>query len=45
MVVAEQLGPINIWVNNAMLSVFSPVKQMTTAEFQRVTEVRPNQRS
>jgi short-subunit dehydrogenase len=38
-VVEEQLGPIDIWVNNAMLSVFSPVKQMTAAEFQRVTEV------
>src|SRR5690242_15955633 len=38
-VVEEQLGPIDIWVNDAMLSVFSPVKQMTAAEFQRVTEV------
>ncbi len=38
-VVEQQLGPIDIWVNNAMLSVFSPVKQMTAAEFQRVTEV------
>jgi short-subunit dehydrogenase len=38
-VIEERLGPIDIWVNNAMLSVFSPVKQMTDAEFQRVTEV------
>ena len=38
-IVEQQLGPIDIWVNNAMLSVFSPVKQMTAAEFQRVTEV------
>jgi NAD(P)-dependent dehydrogenase (short-subunit alcohol dehydrogenase family) len=38
-VVEQQLGLIDIWVNNAMLSVFSPVKQMTAAEFQRVTEV------
>jgi NAD(P)-dependent dehydrogenase (short-subunit alcohol dehydrogenase family) len=37
--VEEQLGPINVWVNNAMLSVFSPVKQMTAREFKRVTEV------
>jgi NAD(P)-dependent dehydrogenase (short-subunit alcohol dehydrogenase family) len=37
--VEEQLGPINIWVNNAMVSVFSPVKEMTAEEFRRVTEV------
>ncbi len=32
-------GPIDIWVNNAMTSVFSPVKEMTPDEFKRVTEV------
>jgi len=32
-------GPIHVWVNNAMTSVFSPIKQMTAAEFKRVTEV------
>ena len=37
--VEETLGPIDIWVNNAMTSVFSPIKQMTAAEFKRVTEV------
>jgi NAD(P)-dependent dehydrogenase (short-subunit alcohol dehydrogenase family) len=37
--VEEQLGPIDIWVNNAMVSVFSPVKTMTPQEFKRVTEV------
>jgi NAD(P)-dependent dehydrogenase (short-subunit alcohol dehydrogenase family) len=37
--VEEQLGPIDIWVNNAMASVFSPIKEMTAAEFKRVTEV------
>jgi short-subunit dehydrogenase len=35
----HQLGPIDVWVNNAMASVFSPVKQMTAEEFKRVTEV------
>jgi NAD(P)-dependent dehydrogenase (short-subunit alcohol dehydrogenase family) len=35
----EQLGPIDVWVNNAMVSVFSPIKEMTAAEFRRVTEV------
>jgi short-subunit dehydrogenase len=33
------LGPIDVWVNNAMVSVFSPVKEMTAEEFRRVTEV------
>jgi NAD(P)-dependent dehydrogenase (short-subunit alcohol dehydrogenase family) len=37
--VEEQLGPIDIWVNDAMASVFSPVKNMTAQEFKRVTEV------
>ena len=35
----EAFGPIDVWVNNAMTSVFSPVKQMTAEEFKRVTEV------
>lgn len=35
----ERLGPIDIWVNNAMVSIFSPVKEMDAAEFRRVTEV------
>ena len=34
-----ELGPIDVWVNNAMTGVFSPVKEMTAAEFKRVTEV------
>ena len=37
--VERQLGPIDIWVNNAMTSVFSPIKEMTAEEFKRVTEV------
>src|SRR5438128_554791 len=37
--VEEAFGPINIWVNNAMVSVFSPVKEMTAEEFHRVTDV------
>jgi short-subunit dehydrogenase len=37
---AEQaLGPIDVWVNNAMVTVFSPVKEMTAADYRRVTEV------
>ncbi len=38
-VVENELGPIDIWVNNAMTSVFSPVEEMTAEEFKRVTEV------
>jgi NAD(P)-dependent dehydrogenase (short-subunit alcohol dehydrogenase family) len=37
--VERELGPIDVWVNNAMVSVFSPVKEMTADEFKRVTEV------
>jgi NAD(P)-dependent dehydrogenase (short-subunit alcohol dehydrogenase family) len=37
--VESEFGPIDVWVNNAMLSVFSPVKEMTAGEFRRVTEV------
>jgi NAD(P)-dependent dehydrogenase (short-subunit alcohol dehydrogenase family) len=37
--VEEKLGPIDIWINNAMVSVFSPIKEMTPDEFKRVTEV------
>ena len=33
------LGKIDIWINNAMTSVFSPIKEMTPEEFRRVTEV------
>ena len=37
--VERELGPIDIWINNAMVSVFSPVKEMTPEEYRRVTEV------
>ena len=37
--VEKELGPIDIWINNAMASVFSPIRQMTADEFRRVTEV------
>jgi len=38
-IVEEQLGPIDVWVNNAMVSVFSPAKEMAPEEYKRVTEV------
>ena len=37
--VERAFGPIDVWVNNAMVSVFSPVKEMKPEEYRRVTEV------
>ena len=37
--IEAEFGDIDIWINNAMTSVFSPIKQMTAEEFRRVTEV------
>src|SRR5829696_8040935 len=34
-----ELGPIDVWINSAMVSVFSPIAQMPAEEFRRVTEV------
>jgi NAD(P)-dependent dehydrogenase (short-subunit alcohol dehydrogenase family) len=33
------LGPIDVWVNNAMTTVFAPFKEIEPDEFRRVTEV------
>lgn len=37
--VEHHFGPIDIWINNAMASVFSPVRETPAIEFRRVTEV------
>ncbi len=37
--VERELGPIDIWVNDAMVSVFAPVHEITAEEFKRVTDV------
>jgi NAD(P)-dependent dehydrogenase (short-subunit alcohol dehydrogenase family) len=37
--VERELGPIDVWVNVAMTSVFAFVKETTAAEFKRVTDV------
>src|ERR671919_1214226 len=37
--VEDAFGPIDIWINNATTSVFSPIKEMKPEEFKRVTEV------
>jgi short-subunit dehydrogenase len=35
----NELGPIDVWINNAMNSVFAPFKEIHPDEFKRVTEV------
>ncbi len=37
--VERTLGPIDVWVNNAMTTVFAPVWEISPEEFRRVTEV------
>lgn len=37
--IAAGWGAIDIWINNAMVSVFAPVDAMTPAEYRRVTDV------
>ncbi len=37
--IEEALGPIDVWVNNAMATVFAPVGDTTPEEFRRATEV------
>ncbi|MCX4744925.1 SDR family oxidoreductase [Kitasatospora sp. NBC_01287] len=35
----DELGPIDVWVNDAFASVFAPFTEITAEEFRRVTEV------
>lgn len=35
----EELGPIDVWVNVAMATVFAPVSKLTAKEFERGTQV------
>ncbi|MFC6763597.1 SDR family oxidoreductase [Natrinema soli] len=37
--VEDAFGPIDVWVNDAMVSVFSPAAEMTSEDYRRVTEV------
>jgi NAD(P)-dependent dehydrogenase (short-subunit alcohol dehydrogenase family) len=37
--IEDELGPIDVWVNNAMTTVFAPVSDTTPEEFRRATEV------
>ena len=37
--IERELGPIDVWVNNAMVSILAPLSEVTPEEFRRVTEV------
>jgi NAD(P)-dependent dehydrogenase (short-subunit alcohol dehydrogenase family) len=37
--IEQELGPIDIWINDAMATIFAPVHQISPAEFRRSTEV------
>lgn len=37
--IAAELGPIDVWVNNAMATIFAPVHAIAPEEFRRVTDV------
>jgi len=37
--IEEELGPIDVWVNNAMTTVFAPFEDIEPEEFRRATEV------
>lgn len=37
--VEEELGPIDVWVNDAMTTIFAPLKEISAREFRRATEV------
>lgn len=37
--IEDRLGPIDVWVNNAMTTIFAPLEQVSPDEFRRVTEV------
>ena len=37
--VEERFGPIDVWVNDAMATIFAPIEQIDAAEFERATRV------
>lgn len=37
--VESELGPIDVWVNDAMTTIFSPFRQITAKEYKRATDV------
>jgi NAD(P)-dependent dehydrogenase (short-subunit alcohol dehydrogenase family) len=37
--IEEELGPIDVWVNDAMVSVFAPLRAISPDEYRRATDV------
>ncbi len=37
--IEREFGPIDVWVNNAMTTVFAPLEKISPEEFKRATEV------
>lgn len=37
--IERELGPIDIWINNAMVTIFAPVHAISADEYRRVTDV------
>ncbi len=37
--IERELGPIDVWVNNAMATIFAPIHRITSEEFRRGTAV------
>lgn len=35
----RELGPIDVWVNNAMATIFAPLEEISAEDFKRVTDV------
>lgn len=37
--IERELGPIDVWINNAMTTVFAPIRDLTAPEIRRATDV------
>ena len=37
--IEQEFGPIDVWINDAMTTVFAPLSEITPEEFKRATEV------
>ena len=37
--IERAIGPIDVWVNNAMVTIFAPLQDIAPDEFKRITEV------
>ncbi len=37
--IERELGPIDLWINNAMTTIFAPLREISAEEYRRATEV------